>query len=180
MKWWLCLFSLTAFTCAAITPAEIQRDIHNDGQHAFARKISDAAWQETLSNISAGKHEWIALAPELAPVMDRQHAIQLGEALYHALLPDAKETLAVLAILDKHQHAYPFQQGIGTSCVPPLNKAGDAVEEPSVYEQTRLALLDVGPQGADCLWTMEALVEEVKAGDQARRMIRPGKAEIEQ
>lgn len=168
MKALLCLLFLQAFSCGAITPAEIQRDIQNDGQHVFAQKISDADWRETLNNISVGKGEWITLAPELAPVMDRQHAIQLGKALYNALLPNAKETLAVLAILDQHQHAYPFQQGTGTSCLPPLNKAGDAVENQSVYEQTRLALLDVGPQGADCLWTMEALVEEVKSVSKIR------------
>lgn len=163
MKWWLCLFALPAFTWAEITPAEIQHGIQKDGKHAFARKTPDADWRETLRNISAGNGEWIALAPKLAPVINRQQAIQLGEALYNALLPNAKETLAVLAILDQHQHAYPFQQGTGTSCLPPLNMAGDAVENQSVYEQTRLALLDVGPQGADCLWTMEALVEEVKS-----------------
>lgn len=163
MKWWLCLCVLSAFTCGAITPAEIQRDIQNDGQHAFAQKISDADWRETLKNISVGNGEWIALAPKLAPVINRQQAIQLGEVLYNALLPNAKETLAVLAILDKHQHTYPFQQGIGTSCLPPLNKAGNALEDRDAYEHTRLALLDVGPQGADCLWTMEALVEEVNS-----------------
>lgn len=172
MKWWLCLFALPAFTWAAITPTEIQRDLHTNGKHAFARKTPDADWRETLNNISVGKGEWIALAPELAPVMDRQHAIQLGKALYNALLPNAKETLAVLAILDQHQHAYPFQQGTGTSCLPPLNKAGDAVENQSVYEQTRLALLDAGPQGADCLWTMEALVEEVKSVSTIRDTLR--------
>ncbi|UDQ80838.1 hypothetical protein LJN55_02975 [Erwinia rhapontici] len=168
MKCWLFILILSAFSCGAITPAEIQHGIQKDDKHAFARKTSDGDWRETLNNISAGKGEWIALAPELAPVMDRQHAIQLGKALYNALLPNAKETLAVLAILDQHQHAYPFQQGTGTSCLPPLNKAGDAVENQSVYEQTRLALLDVGPQGADCLWTMEALVEEVKSVSKIR------------
>lgn len=172
MKWWLCLCVLLTFSCAAITPAEIQRDIQNDGQHVFAQKISDADWRETLKNISAGNGEWIALAPKLAPVINRQQAIQLGEALYSALLPNAKETLTVLAILDKHQHTYPFQQGIGTSCLPPLNKAGDAVEDQSVYEQTRLALLDAGPQGADCLWTMEALAEEVKSARKIRDAVR--------
>lgn len=163
MKWWLYLFSFPAFTCGAITPTEIQRDITNFGPHEFVLKVPDSAWSETLENISTGKGEWIALASELAPVMDRQRAIQLGEALYRALQPNAKETLAVLAILDKHQHSYPFQQGIGTSCLPPLNKKGDGVADYDAYERTRLALLDVGPQGADCLWLMEALVEEVKS-----------------
>lgn len=163
MKCWLFILILFAFSCGAITLVKIQRDLQNDGQHAFTQKISDADWYETINNISAGNGEWIALAPKLAPVINRQQAIQLGEALYNALLPNAKETLAVLAILDQHQHAYPFQQGTGTSCLPPLNMAGDAVENQSVYEQTRLALLDVGPQGADCLWTMEALSEELKS-----------------
>lgn len=168
MKALLCLLFLQSFTCAAVTPIEIQRDLQTHGKHAFARKTPDADWREILNNISAGKGEWIALAPELAPVMDRQRAIQLGQALFNALLPNAKETLAILAILDQHQHAYPFQQGTGTSCLPPLNKAGDAVEDQSVYEQTRLALLDAGPQGADCLWTMEALAEEVKSASKIR------------
>jgi len=168
----LYLLFLPAFTWAPITPAEIQHGIQKDGNHAFARNTPDGDWREILNNISAGKGEWIALAPELAPVMDRQHAIQLGKALYNALLPNAKETLAVLAILDQHQHAYPFQQGTGTSCLPPLNKAGDAVENQSVYEQTRLALLDAGPQGADCLWTMEALAEEVKSASTIRDALR--------
>lgn len=163
MKWWLTLIAIPAFSSAAVTPDDIQRDIRYFGPAEFSRKIPDADWNTTLASISAGRADWIALAPQLAPVMDRPHAIQLGKALYNALLPNAEDTLAVLAVLDKNQHIDPFQQGTGTSCVPPLNKSGDNLLDPQNYEHTRLALLDVGPQGADCLWTMEALAEEVKA-----------------
>lgn len=163
VKRWLTLIAIPAFSSAAVTPDDIQRDIKYFWPAEFSQKIPDADWNTTLTNISAGRADWIALAAQLAPVMDRPHAIQLGKALYDALLPNAEDTLAVLAILDKNQHTYPFQQRTGTSCVPPLNKSGDGLLDPQNYEQTRLALLDAGPQGADCLWTMEALAEEVKA-----------------
>ncbi|WP_455819227.1 hypothetical protein [Pseudomonas cerasi] len=78
MKAWFCPLILQASLCAAVTPIEISRDLQTNGHQAFARKITDTNCRETLHNISAGNGEWIALAPELVPVMGRQRAIQQG------------------------------------------------------------------------------------------------------
>ncbi|MFZ4833224.1 hypothetical protein [Rouxiella sp. Mn2063] len=159
MKLLAVLLLFPALASAAMTPQDIREQVHKYGTVEFSAKVSPNEWKAVLDNISSGKGEWIALAPDLAPAINLQQANQLTDALYYALAPNAKETLKVLAILDKHHDKY--QQGTALSCVSPLDKPKD--EMLRIYNHTRLSLLDAGPQAAECLWSLEGWIEEVKA-----------------
>lgn len=163
MRACLLLLLISTIACSTPTPGDIKNAIKEYNENRPSLELSQKEWQYTLENISDGKSDWIAIAPFLAPVIDRNQAIQLAESLYNSLVPNAKDTLAVLAILDQREQTYIYQQGTDTSCLPPLDDSGTALKNPLIYENTRLALLDAGPQGADCLWNLEALAEEIKA-----------------
>ena len=153
----LLLFPVMA--CASITPKDIRGEIHQYGLPEFATKVSPGDWTIIVGNISSGKGEWIALAPDLAPVINQNQANQLTDALYYALAPNAEATLKVLTILDKQHDKY--QQGTAISCVFPLNRPKDETQR--IYNETRLSLLNAGPQAAQCLWSLEGWMEEVKS-----------------
>lgn len=159
MKLLAVLLLFPVLVCAAMTPQDLSDQVHKYGIAEFSTKVSPDEWKAVLDNISSGKSEWIVLAPDLAPVINLQQANQLTDALYYALAPNAKGTLKVLAILDKHHDKY--QQGTALSCVSPLDKPKD--EMLRIYHRTRLSLLDAGLQAAECLWSLEGWIEEVKA-----------------
>jgi len=160
MKRWLLLLLLPTITAySTVTPQDIQHEIDKYGAKEFSKNVAIADWDNTLKNISAGNVEWLSLVPDLSSVINRVQANQLNEALYYAIAPNAKETLKILSVLDKHPRKY--QQGTDVSCISPLDKPENEIQH--IYEKTRMALLNVGPQGADCLWLLEAWIEEGKA-----------------
>lgn len=159
MKCWLLLLVIPLMVSAATTPGNIEHAITEYDVKNFAKNTPPAQWNETIKNISFGKSEWLVLVPKLTPVISFEQGIQLSNALYYSIEPNTKDTLVVLNILDK-QKIYQYQQGTGTSCVPPMSESGKYDE--ALYQKTRIALLNVGPQGADCLWVLEAAVEELK------------------
>lgn len=159
MKRFAILFLFPVIAFASITPKDIRNEIHQYGFADFSAKVSPGDWQITVDNISSGKSEWVALAPDLAPVVNLNQANQLTDALYYALAPNAEATLKVLAILDKQHDVH--QQGTAVSCVFPLDKPKDETQR--VYNETRLSLLNAGPQAAQCLWSLEGWMEQVKA-----------------
>lgn len=153
------LLLFPALSFAATTITAIHEDIQRYGAAGFSTHLSPADWQLTLDNISSGKSEWIALAVDLAPLVNQQQADQLTTALYYSLAPNATATLKTLAALDKQHNRY--QQGTALSCLFPLDKS--MKETVRVYHDTRLSLLDAGPQAAECLWLLEGWMEQVKA-----------------
>lgn len=159
MRRWLLLLMIPAMAYSSITPKDIERDINEYGAKEFSEKIPKSYWTETLNNISAGKGEWIALAPKLAPVINREQARGLNGALFYAIEPNAGDVLSVLAILDKHKYPYPV--GSDFTCSSEELLSTDVIKKH--YDGIRGALLNVGPQGADCLWLFEGLVAELKA-----------------
>lgn len=159
MKRWLLLLMVPTMALASTGPKDIERDINHYGVNGFSTNIPNSEWMEVLSNISLGKSEWIALAPKLALVIDREQAGELNDALFYAIEPNAKDTLSILSILDKHNYRY--QQGTDVTCPSKVLLSEDAIKQH--YNNTRIALLNVGPQGADCLWLLEGIVEEIKS-----------------
>lgn len=159
VKYLLILLFFPVLSYSVTTITAIHEDIQRYGAAGFSTHLSPADWQLTLDNIFSGKSEWIALAVDLAPIVDQQQANQLTTALYYSLAPNPNATLKTLALLDKQHNRY--QQGTALSCLFPLDKS--MKETIRVYHDTRLSLLDAGPQAAECLWLLEGWMEQVKA-----------------
>lgn len=154
----LILFCPLIVSAATVTPKSINAELQKYG-NGFSTHVSQADWNTSIENISAGKSEWLSLVPKLAPVLNQDQANQLTDALYYAIAPNAKDTLKTLAILDKQKNKY--QQGTDTSCLFPLDKPKGQTEK--TYNDTRLSLLDASPKAATCLWLLEGWMEEVQA-----------------
>lgn len=169
VKYLLILLFIPVLSYSATTITAIHKDIQRYGAAGFSTHLSPGDWQLTLDNISSGKSEWIALAVDLAPIVNQQQANQLTTALYYSLSPNANTTLKTLALLDK-QH-YRYQQGTALSCLFPLDKS--MKETVRIYHDTRLSLLDAGPQAAECLWLLEGWMEQVKAENLQKKPGRP-------
>lgn len=161
MRILLLFFLAPLMVFASTTPKDIRTSVQKYGSNSFASKITAEDWSETIKKISTGDNEWLLLVPDLAPVVSLQQSNQLSGALYYALDANAKETLKVMSILDKHH--YKYQQGTDIACVPPFDKITNGDME--TYNRIRLSLLDAGPQAATCLWIMEGWVEEIKANE---------------
>ena len=81
--------------------------------------------------------------------------------MHHALNTNA--TLKALRTLDAGK--WPHMVGSDIVCTPPLEKSPAEVD--AFYQRTRQALLETF-EGAQCLWILEATMQELKA-DKARQ-----------
>ncbi|MBV8043536.1 hypothetical protein [Pluralibacter sp.] len=128
-------------------------------ESAATGNLSVTDWQYVTQKISEGQKEWLDIVPALASKANHQQADQLEDALATALPINTKGVLSVLRVLDSGR--YPEVQGTNIVCVQKVASSGKASE--SYYRDTRLALLDE-PEGAQCLWNLEGVWEEVKHG----------------
>lgn len=149
MRWFLAVLMLPTIAFATPTP-----------DTAIKGKLADADWQYVAQKISAGDQIWIDTVPALASKANRAQAEQLEDALATALPINTKGVLSILKILDAG--SYPEMNGTNIVCVLKLAAPGKPPE--GYYNDTRLALLDE-PNGAQCLWNLEGIWEEVKQKD---------------
>lgn len=146
MKWVLVALMLPLAAIAAPSPDTIANG-----------KLMASDWQYVVQKVAAGDKAWLDAVPSLAPKADREQADQLEDALATALPKNAKDVLSTLRVLDAG--SYPNMAGTDIVCVQKVASQGRAAEE--YYNNTRLELLDE-PDGAQCLWNLEGVWEEVK------------------
>ncbi|WP_375602703.1 hypothetical protein AB9X52_05820 [Enterobacter hormaechei] len=115
-------------------------------------------WPSALHGIASGDANWIAQAPTLAATADVRQAQQLEDSLAEALTTNTSATLEALRTIDAGK--WPHMVGTDIVCTPPLEKSPAEVD--AFYQRTRRALLDT-VEGAQCLWILEATMEEVNA-----------------
>ncbi|EHN8812618.1 hypothetical protein R3J08_001876 [Enterobacter hormaechei] len=115
-------------------------------------------WPSALHGIASGDANWIAQAPSLAAMADVRQAQLLEDALAAALTTNTSATLKALRIIDAGK--WPHMVGSDIVCTPPLEKSPTEID--AFYHQTRRALLET-VEGAQCLWILEATMEELKA-----------------
>lgn len=145
MKWVLAVLMLPTIAFAALTP-----------DTAIKGKLADTDWLYVAQKVAAGDQTWLDTVPALAPKANRDQANQLEDALATALPINTKGVLSILHKLDTG--SYPEMSGTDIVCVQEVASAGKAAEK--YYNVTRLALLDE-PSGAQCLWNLEGVWEEV-------------------
>lgn len=124
---------------------------------AIKGKLADADWQYVAQKIASGDQAWLDTVPALASKAKQDQANLLEDALATALPINTKGVLSILHILDAG--SYPEMGGTDIVCVQKVVNPGKAAKE--YYRDTRLALLD-DPNGAQCLWNLEGVWEEVK------------------
>ncbi|EKS7427162.1 TPA: hypothetical protein K8E21_002402 [Enterobacter cancerogenus] len=115
-------------------------------------------WSSALKGIASGDTRWIEQAPALAAKADGNQAQQLEDALAAALTANTNATLKALRTLDAGK--WPHMVGSDIVCTPPLEKSPAEVD--AFYHRTRQALLKTF-EGAQCLWILEATMEELNA-----------------
>lgn len=115
-------------------------------------------WPSALHGIASGDANWIAQAPTLAATTDVRQAQQLEDALAEALTTNTSATLEALRTIDAGK--WPHMVGTDIVCTPPLEKSPEEID--AFYQRTRRALLET-VEGAQCLWILEATMEELKA-----------------
>ncbi|MGM8756026.1 hypothetical protein ACS6JK_18925 [Enterobacter chuandaensis] len=124
-----------------------------------APAIADVSdWSSAVKGIASGDVHRIEQAPKLAAVADENQAKQLEDALAAALTTNTNATLKALRILDAGK--WPHMVGSDIVCTPPLEKSSAEID--AFYQRTRQALLETF-EGAQCLWILEATMEELKA-----------------
>lgn len=124
-----------------------------------APAIADVTdWSSTVKGIASGYAHWIEQAPKLAAVADENQAKQLEDALAAALTTNTNATLKALRSIDAGK--WPHMVGSDIVCTPPLEKSPAEID--AFYQRTRRALLET-VDGAQCLWILEATMEELKA-----------------
>ena len=124
-----------------------------------APAIADVSdWSSAVKGIASGDAHRIEQAPKLAAVADENQAKQLEDALAAALTTNTNATLKALRILDAGK--WPHMVGSDIVCTPPLEKSPAEID--AFYQRTRQALLETF-EGAQCLWILEATMEELKA-----------------
>lgn len=120
-------------------------------------------WPSALNRIASGDALWIEQAPALAATADVKQAQQLEDALAAALTTNTNATLKALRSIDAGK--WPHMVGSDIVCTPPLEKSPAEID--AFYQRTRQALLETA-DGAQCLWILEATMEELKV-DKARQ-----------
>lgn len=124
-----------------------------------APAIADVTdWSSTAKGIALGDAHWIEQAPKLAAVADENQAKQLEDALAAALTTNTNATLKALRSIDAGK--WPHMVGSDIVCTPPLEKSPAEID--AFYQRTRRALLET-VDGAQCLWILEATMEELNA-----------------
>lgn len=124
-----------------------------------APAIADVSdWSSAVKGIASCDVHRIEQAPKLAAVADENQAKQLEDALAAALTTNTNATLKALRILDAGK--WPHMVGSDIVCTPPLEKSSAEID--AFYQRTRQALLETF-EGAQCLWILEATMEELKA-----------------
>lgn len=115
-------------------------------------------WSSALNGIASGDAHWIEQAPTLSATADVKQAQQLEDALAAALITNTNATLKALRTIDAGK--WPHMVGSDIVCTPPLEKSPEEID--AFYQRTRQALLETF-DGAQCLWILEATMEELKA-----------------
>jgi hypothetical protein len=146
MKWLLAFILIPSISFAALSPDTVAK-----------AKLTDSDWLYVAQKVSEGDQSWLNTVPDLAPKANRGQANELEEALAAALPINTKGVLAILHVLDAG--SYPEMMGTVRVCVLKVVNPGKSAED--YYHNTRLALLDE-PNGAECLWNLEGIREEVK------------------
>lgn len=124
-----------------------------------APAIADVTdWSSTVKGIASGDAHWIEQAPKLAAVADENQAKQLEDALAAALTTNTNAPLKALRSIDAGK--WPHMVGSDIVCTPPLEKSPAEID--AFYQRTRRALLET-VDGAQCLWILEATMEELNA-----------------
>jgi hypothetical protein len=124
-----------------------------------APAIADVTdWSSAVKGIASGDAHWIEQAPKLAAVADENQAKQLEDALAAALTTNTNATLKALRSIDAGK--WPHMVGSDIVCTPPLEKSPAEID--AFYQRTRRALLET-VDGAQCLWILEATMEELNA-----------------
>lgn len=121
-------------------------------------------WPAALKGVAAGDAHWIEHTTALAAVADAKQAQQLEDAMAAALSTNTTATLKALRTIDAG--TWPHMVGSDLVCTPPTEKSPADVE--AFYQRTRSALLET-LDGAQCLWILEASMDELKA-DKARQV----------
>lgn len=121
-------------------------------------------WSSALNGITSGDAHWIEQTPALAATADVKQAQQLEDALAAALTTNTNATLKALRSIDAGK--WPHMIGSDIVCTPPLEKSPAEID--AFYQRTRQALLETF-EGAQCLWILEATMEELKA-EKARQV----------
>ncbi|MBX8460217.1 hypothetical protein K5E19_07040 [Enterobacter sp. RIT637] len=124
-----------------------------------APAIADVTdWSSAVKGIASGDAHWIEQAPKLAAGADENQAKQLEDALAAALTTNTNATLKALRSIDAGK--WPHMVGSDIVCTPPLEKSPAEID--AFYQRTRRALLET-VDGAQCLWILEATMEELNA-----------------
>ena len=145
MKWLLAILMIPAVSFAMPSPDTVANS-----------KLTASDWQYVAQKVATGEPAWLNAVPALASKANREQADQLEDALATALPINTKGVLSILHKLDTG--SYPEMIGTDIVCVQKVASAGKAAEK--YYNDTRLALLDE-PSGAQCLWNLEGVWEEV-------------------
>ncbi|MFG6654567.1 hypothetical protein ACG0Z5_08885 [Scandinavium sp. M-37] len=123
-----------------------------------ALAVGTTDWPAAIQGVASGDAHWIKKTPELAAVADAHQAKQLEDAMSAALKTNTTATLQALRIIDAGK--WPHMVGSDLVCTPPAEKSQAEIE--TFYQRTRSALLETS-DGAQCLWILEASIEELKA-----------------
>lgn len=145
MKWIATLLVLPAFALATPSP-----------DTAAKNSLTPSDWRYVAQKVAAGDGAWLGAVPGLAVKADRKQADQLEEALATALPINPRGVLAVLHRLDAG--SWPHMSGTNIVCTRMVVQPGKAASE--YYTAARWALLSE-PGGAECLWNLEGIWEEV-------------------
>jgi len=145
MKWIVALLMLPAIVLATPSP-----------DSAAKNRLTPSDWRYATQKVAAGDSAWLGAVPDLALKADRKQADQLEEALATALPINPKGVLAVLHTLDAG--SWPEMSGTNIVCTRMVVRPGKAASD--YYKATRWALLSE-PGGAECLWNLEGVWEEV-------------------
>lgn len=145
MKWIIALLMLPVFVLAKPSP-----------DTAAQTRLTPSDWQYVVQKVAAGDSDWLSAVPGLALKADRKQADRLEEALAIALPINPKGVLAVLHSLDAG--SWPEMSGTNIVCTRMVVQPGKAASE--YYTAARWALLSE-PDGAECLWNLEGVWEEV-------------------
>ena len=118
---------------AATTPtaAGLAASLRHDGAAAtYARLLSTDTWDYVGERMGEGRSDWIALAPQLAPVADGAAAEDLGLGLAKSL---PKNPVAVLGAIDPRNGPV-----IGVDRVCSIGFIEDTVKDLRAYKRSAL------------------------------------------
>ncbi len=141
----------------------MQEIVKHDPKHAVKVMWDQERYDELLGNISAGKEEWIALAPKIQPGTDAASSEDLGISLADAL---PKNPQAVLSILDQSKWAISFKSVCSIPFIEPEKDFYESYSKSALAAVKAVTNAGLAKQKALCLAELQKAHVRLPDNDQ--------------